>query len=86
MLVADYDGSENAALAEAAPAILAEQPLQELFTALVESAFLRCPRALCELLFLLEAGNQAQPSLGACRAWGVDSAREARRSQNRPQR
>ena len=63
VLVADYDGSENAALAEAAPAMLAAQPLQELLAALVESAFLRCPRALCELLFLLDAGNQAQPSL-----------------------
>ena len=86
VLVEDYDGSENAALAEAAPAMLAAQPLQQLLAALVESAFLRCPRALCELLFLLDAGNKAQPSLGACRAWGVDSAREARRSQNRPQR
>ncbi len=63
VLLADYDGSENAALAEAAPAMLAAQPLQELLVALVESVFLRCPRALCELLFLLEAGNQAQPSL-----------------------
>ncbi|WP_171016108.1 2OG-Fe(II) oxygenase [Ramlibacter sp. 2FC] len=62
VVVADYDGSENAALAEAAPAMLAAQPLQELFAALVESSFLRCPRALCELLFLLEAGHQAQPS------------------------
>jgi hypothetical protein len=62
VLVADYDGSENAALAEAAPAMLAAQPLQELLAALTESAFLRCPRALCELLFLLDAGNQAQPS------------------------
>lgn len=63
VLVADYDGSENAALAEAAPAMLTDQPLQKLLTALVDLAFLRCPRALCELLFLLDAGNQAQPSL-----------------------
>jgi hypothetical protein len=63
VLVADYDGSENAALAQAAPAMLAAQPLQELFAALVESAFPRCPRALCELLFLLDPGDQAQPSL-----------------------
>lgn len=62
VLVADYDGSENVALAEAAPTMLAAQPLQELLAALVESTFLRCPRALCELLFLLDAGNQAQPS------------------------
>lgn len=62
VMLADYDGSDNAALAEAAPAMLAAQPLQELFVALVESVFLRCPRALCELLFLLDAGNRAQPS------------------------
>ena len=41
--------------------MLAAQPLQELFVALVESAFLRYSRALCELLFLLEAGYQARP-------------------------
>ena len=63
VLVADYDGSENAALADAAPFLLAAWPLKELLAALVNSAFLRCPRALCELLFLLEAGNQAHPSL-----------------------
>ena len=62
VLVADYDGSENAALAQAVPAMLAAQPVQELFAGLVDSAFLRCPRALCELLFLLDAGNQARPS------------------------
>ncbi len=62
VLVADYDGSENAALAEAAPAMLTAQPLGELLVALVASAFARCPRALCELLFLLDAGNQAQPN------------------------
>lgn len=61
VLVQDYDGSENAALAEAAPAMLAAQPLQELFVALVESVFLRCSRAVCELLFLLEAGYRARP-------------------------
>ena len=63
VLVADYDGSENAALADGAPFLLAAWPLKELLAALVNSAFLRCPRALCELLFLLEAGNQAHPSL-----------------------
>jgi len=62
VLVVDYDGSENTALAQAVPAMLAAQPLQELFVALVESAFLRFPRALCELLFLLDAGKQARPS------------------------
>ncbi len=62
VLVADYDGSENADLAEAAPAMLAAQPLGELLVALVASAFARCPRALCEILFLLDAGNQAQPN------------------------
>lgn len=62
VLVADYDGSENAALAEAAPAMLAAQPLGDLLVALVASAFARCPRALCEILFLLDAGNQAQPN------------------------
>lgn len=62
VLVPDYDGSENAAFAQAAPLMLAAQPLQELLAALVASAFLRCLRALCELLALLEAGQQAQPS------------------------
>lgn len=63
VLVADYNGNENVALAEAAPA-LAAQSLDWLLGALVETAFLRCPRALCELLFLLEAANLAQRSLG----------------------
>ncbi|HSV45349.1 MAG TPA: 2OG-Fe(II) oxygenase [Ramlibacter sp.] len=62
VLVPDYDGSENAALAQAAPLMMVAQPLPELLVALVESAFPRCPRALCELLFLLDAGDQAQPS------------------------
>lgn len=62
VLVADYDGSENAALADAAPQILAAQGLGSLLGALVETAFLRCPRALCELLFLLEAASVTQRS------------------------
>jgi hypothetical protein len=59
VLVADYGGSENAALAETLPALLAAQPLGELLAALVESAFPRLPRAVCELLFLLNEGDRA---------------------------
>ena len=62
VLVADYDGSENAALADAGPQMLAAQGLGRLLGALVETAFLRCPRALCELLFLLEATGVTQRS------------------------
>ena len=57
VLVADYDGSENAALADAAPLMLAAPSFDKLLGALLEAAFLRRPRALCELLFLLEAAN-----------------------------
>lgn len=60
VLVADYDGSENAALADAAPAVLAAPAFDRWLHALLEAAFLRCPRALCELLFLLEAANLSQ--------------------------
>lgn len=61
VLVVDYDGSENAALAEAAPVILAAPALGKWLGAMLETAFLRCPRALCELLFLMEATNLTQP-------------------------
>lgn len=64
VLVADYDGSENATLADAAPGILAAPSLGRLLGALVETAFLRCPRALCELLFLLEVADVSQCSPG----------------------
>jgi hypothetical protein len=60
VLVADYDGSENAALADAAPAILVAPAFDRWLEALLETAFLRCPRGLCELLFLLEAANLSQ--------------------------
>ncbi len=60
VLVADYDGSENAALADAAPVMLAAPSFDKLLGALLETAFLRCPRALCELLFLLEVASVAQ--------------------------
>lgn len=62
VLVPDYDGNENAALADAALLMLTAQSLDRLLGALVETAFLRCPRALCELLFLLEAANLSQCS------------------------
>jgi hypothetical protein len=62
VLVADYDGSENTAVAEAAPLMLAGQALGRLLGALVETRFLRCPRALCELLFLLESASASQRS------------------------
>lgn len=60
VLVADYEGSENAALAEAAPVILAAPSFDKWLGALLETAFLRYPRALCELLFLLEEANLTQ--------------------------
>jgi hypothetical protein len=60
VLVADYDGSENAALANAAPVMLAAPSFDQFLGALVETAFLRCPRPLCELLFLLEAASLSQ--------------------------
>ena len=64
VLLADYDGTENVVLADAAPAMLASQTLATLLGALVETAFLRCPRALCELLFLLVTSNASQRSAG----------------------
>ncbi len=64
VLVADYDGSENAALADAAPVMLAAPSFDKLLGALFEAAFLSCPRALCELLFLLEAANLSQTRPG----------------------
>lgn len=60
VLVADYDGSENTALAEAAPVILAAPSFDKWLGALLKTAFQRCPRALCELLFLLEEANLTQ--------------------------
>ena len=60
VLVADYDGSENAALSDAAPVVLAATSFETLLVALIEVAFLRRPRALCELLFLLAAANLSQ--------------------------
>jgi hypothetical protein len=64
VLVTDYDGSENAALADAAPVMLAPQALDRMLGALVATAFLRCPRALCELPFLLDASNASACSVG----------------------
>lgn len=60
VLVADYDGGENAALAEAAHVMLAAPSFERFLGALVETAFLRCPRALCELLFVLDAADYSQ--------------------------
>jgi len=60
VLVADYDGSENAALADATPVMLAAPTFDKLLGALLDAAFLRCPRSLCELLFLLDAANLSQ--------------------------
>jgi hypothetical protein len=62
VLAPDYDGSENAALAEAAAAVLVPAALETLLGALVETAFLRCPRALCELLSLLDAATAIRAS------------------------
>lgn len=60
VLVADYDGSENAALADAGHVMLAAPSFDKFLGALLETAFLRCPRALCELLFVLDAANFSQ--------------------------
>ncbi len=64
VLVGDYDGTENAALADTAPVMLSSQALDRLLGALVETAFLRCPRALCELLCLLEGSKVSLRSPG----------------------
>lgn len=60
VLVADYDGSENAALADAGHVLLAAPSFDKFLGTLLETAFLRCPRALCELLFVLDAANFSQ--------------------------
>jgi hypothetical protein len=60
VVLADYDGSENAALADAAPVMLAAPSLEGFLVALVEAAFLRCPRGLCELAHLLETAGLSQ--------------------------
>jgi hypothetical protein len=54
VLAADYDGSENPTIVDLAQA-LSTPSIARLLAALIEAAFLRCPRALCELLFLLSA-------------------------------
>ena len=60
VLLADFDGSEVAALAEVAPVILPAPSLDRWLGSLLETAFLRCPRALCELLFHLESASLTQ--------------------------
>ena len=62
VLLADYDGNENAALAEVAPVMLAAGSLERFLVALVDAAFLRCPRRLCELASLLDEGDLSQRS------------------------
>ena len=62
VLLADYDGSENATLAEAAPVMLTAGSLERFLVTLVGVAFLRCPRGLCELAFLLDSGDLSQRS------------------------
>jgi predicted 2-oxoglutarate/Fe(II)-dependent dioxygenase YbiX len=79
VLVAEYDGSENAALADAAPALLSAPRFELLLAALVEEAFPRCPRALCELLFLLQAADVSRrsPDHGAALRRGAQALVDA---------
>ena len=73
VLVADYDGNENAALADAAPVILAAQSLDRLLGALVETAFLRCPRGCASCCSCWR--HRTGPSAARATAWRCTASR-----------